>query len=150
MNVSPEFDDADVTFAVYYDGVEVDRGTVRFSYNRDNDFYKIGKAAVQYFRDGNSVTSFSAEDYNNIRETTDDYNADMRAIEWYIRDKYTYDECRCTRGAAILEAYSALEYDKYGHCCLSDPSNPGHVAFRPDEYVSQGDWRRYYQTNGHH
>lgn len=149
VNVSLEFDDADVTFAVYYDGAEIGRETLQFSYNEDNNLYNIGKTAVKYFRDGNSVQNFSAEDYNNLRSITSDYNADMRAIEWYVRDKYTYDEFQCTGGAAILEAYSVLEYGMYGHCCCSDPSNLWHVAFRPDDHVAQGDWRWYYETNGH-
>lgn len=148
-NIAWEFDDVEVTFKAFYDGEEVASATISNEMDENNEYYNIGKAAVKHFKDGNSVKSFTADDYNYIKSITSDYNADMRAIEWYVRDKYTYDEFTCAGGAAILEVYSAMEYGIYGHCCMSTPSNAWHMAFRPDDYVAAGDYQWFYETNGH-
>ncbi len=162
------YDIGDVTITAKYNGAVIDTYTLTvngtgktgsdgFSPGLRNA-YDVAKTAVTFFRNGGSFEGPYTQEWYKEQKAYGDYYADMKAIEAYVYETYTYDEMDCWGGYAILDAYSVVAYGEYGDWCNPIPEHTGHRAFRPYSYCEQGAFCNpsysgkgsYFQTNGHH
>ena len=163
------YDIGDVQITAKYNGTVIDSYTLPIDYEGKTgsdgfaptvkNAYDIATAGVSIFKNGGSLEGqYTQEWYKELKSSYGEYYADMKAIEAYVDQKYTYSEIDCWGGYAILDAYSVIAYGKYGNWTNPIPSNTGHMAFRPDEYCDQGSFNdppyagkgSYFETAGHH
>ena len=158
-----KIDSGSVTVTAKYDGEIVDTATINLGTELGSDGldassrnqYEIAKNAVAFFESGNGIpTRLQQSEYQRLKTTEGEYYAHMKAIMAYVAENFLYEEMSCWGGAEILEIYSILEYEEFGHMIrpyFDAETNPntGHMGFRPNSYCDKGWFGRYFDTAGH-
>lgn len=158
-----KIDSGSVTVTAKYDGEIIDTAVIDLGTELGSDGldvssrnqYEIAKNAVAFFESGNGIpTRLQQSEYQRLKTTEGEYYAHMKAIMAYVAENFLYEEMSCWGGAEILEIYSILEYEEFGHMIrpyFDAETNPntGHMGFRPNSYCDKGWFGRYFDTAGH-